>query len=137
MDQIMSLPLGVSVTFFFGGGAKFINQSEHFFLTPGVVRFADVKVMLLLERIIHDHDHTAPSLRKPVGYREGLTKHQACAAFLHYLQILRRMSPAADFPAMEKELRSQFAYGYMDPDLLHNLEQKVPPGDVNDVAAFR
>ena len=94
------------------------------------------KVMLLLQRIIHDHDNTAPQLRKAVSYRDGITKHQACAAFLHYLKLLRRIAPACDF-SCEMELRSQFAFGYMGPDLLHNLENSVPPGNLNDVSAFR
>ena len=95
------------------------------------------KVMLLLQRIIHDHDNTAPQLRKAASYRDGITKHQACAAFLHYLKLLRRIAPACDYGGMEMELRSQFAFGYMDPDLLHNLENSVPSGNLNDVSAFR
>lgn len=47
------------------------------------------------------------------------------------------MAPAADFPAMEADLRKQFQYGYLDPDILHSLESQVPPGDIRMVSAFR
>jgi hypothetical protein len=47
------------------------------------------------------------------------------------------MAPAADYPEMEKDLKQQFRYGYLDPDILHSLETMVPPGDIQMVGAFR
>ena len=96
-----------------------------------------VEVKLFLERLLYDHDHCPPSMRKALSFRDGLPKHQACGAFLHYLKMFERMCPAADFAEASDSLTEQFKLGYLDPDLLHGLEQSVPPGDLKSISAFR
>lgn len=95
------------------------------------------QALLFVQRLLSDHDSTPPQLRKPLTFREALGKHQACGGFLHYLRLLQQMAPAADYPEMEKDLKQQFRYGYLDPDILHSLETMVPPGDIQMVGAFR
>lgn len=93
--------------------------------------------MLFLERMLADHDGCAPQMRKPLTYRDALSKHQACGGFLHYLNVLQKIAPSGEFAAMESDLRNQFRFGYLDPDILHSLEATVPPGDAQMVGAFR
>ena len=95
------------------------------------------EVLLFVQRLISDHDNAPAPLRKPLSLREGVLKHQACAGFLHYLRVLQKMAPAADFDSMKTELHRQFAFGYLDPDIQHSLETQVPPGDIRQVGAFR
>ena len=95
------------------------------------------KALLFVKRVLADHDNTPPALRKPLSYRDALSKHQCCGGFLFYLRQLEKMAPSADFPAMKEELLSQFDVGYLDPDISHSLESCVPPGDIRSVGAFR
>ena len=95
------------------------------------------QAILFVNRVLSDHDTTPAQLRKPLGFREALGKHQACGGFLHYLRQLEKMAPGGDFAEMEKDLRQQFQYGYLDPDILHSLETMVPPGNIQMVSAFR
>ncbi|CAK9009367.1 Uncharacterized protein SCF082_LOCUS10261 [Durusdinium trenchii] len=101
------------------------------------LRNNDELVMLFANRIQSDHDQTPPSLRKALTHAQALSKHQACAAFLHFLGLLEQMSPPADFAAAKKSLLSQFQSGYLDPDLAHALDSQFPPGDAASVGAFR
>lgn len=94
-------------------------------------------MLLFVDRIIADFDHTAQPLRKALSFRDALSKHQACGGFLHFLKALERIAPASDFQTMKDDLLRQFQYGYLDPDILHSLENQVPPGDIGAVSAFR
>ena len=84
-----------------------------------------------------DFDQTPDSLRKPCNYKDGVDKHRCCAAFMHYLEILQRMSPPSEFATARDSLREQFLSGLMDLDLLHSVQSQVPPGDIKSVSAFR
>eukprot|EP00438_Fugacium_kawagutii_P023793 Skav228140 [mRNA] locus=scaffold2683:22736:26272:- [translate_table: standard] len=94
-------------------------------------------VMLFVDRMIADHDNKPPQLRKPMSYREAVELHQACGGFQHFLTSLERIAPGSEFKGMQEELKQQFKYGYLDPDILHCLNTQVPPGDLKSVSAFR
>ena len=100
-------------------------------------RLCPCQVQLFVQRVINDYDNAPQPLRTAVTFRSGLSKHQACGAFLHFLKHLERVAPASEFPKMAEDLKKQFAFGYLDPDLIHSLESQVPPGDISQVAAFR
>ena len=93
--------------------------------------------MLFLRRLETDHDRTPPSLRSSVTEKQAIAKHQACACFLHFLNVFERACPPTEYPEAAESLTSQFMSGYLDPDLGHILETSVPPGDLAAVAAFR
>lgn len=95
------------------------------------------KVMLLVQRIQSDHDRTPLTMRRALTYQQALSKHQCCGAFNHFCQLLKRMMPPADFDLAYKSLSTQFASGYLDPDLSHVLETTFPPGEAASVSAFR
>ena len=99
--------------------------------------FVRYEVMLFVSRIEADFDAMPPSLRKPCGFKDGFTKHQCCAAFLHFLQLLEKMSPPDLFKTASESLTQQFMKGFIDPDLCHAIENQVPPGDLHQISAFR
>ena len=90
-----------------------------------------------MQRIQNDHDRTPSSMRKALSFSQALAKHQCCGLYLHFAQLLKRMMPPDDFVEAKKSLSSQFASGYLDPDLSHALETTFPPGDVSSISAFR
>ena len=91
----------------------------------------------MLERLIGDHDNTAPQMRKPFSLKDAMAIHQAGGCFLHFLAILQKMAPATMFKEAEKSLRDQFAQGFMDGDLLHVITTSVPPADIKAIGSFR
>lgn len=96
-----------------------------------------LEVTLFVDRLLADYDQAVPAMRKALTFKDGVVKHQACGAFLHYLKCFERMCPAAEFPDISEQLTKQFLLGFLDPDLLHSLEQQVPPGDLKAISAFR
>lgn len=92
---------------------------------------------LVVNRLIRDHDNTAPQLRKAFSFKDALAVHQAGGAFLHFLSVLQKMAPAALYTQAEVSLRDQFSQGFMDADLLHVITTGVPPGDIKSVGSFR
>ena len=91
----------------------------------------------MLQRLIGDHDNTAPQMRKPFSLKDATAVHQAGGCFLHFLSVLQRMAPTTLFREAEKSLRDQFSQGFMDGDLLHVITSSVPPGDIKAVGSFR
>ena len=93
---------------------------------------------MYLERIISDHDQTAPGLRKALSLKEAVKVHQATGCFLYFLRKLKQISPEKDFPEFERALKAQFMGGYLDGDLISTLEEQVPAAaDISSVKAFR
>lgn len=107
------------------------------FFPDGNSKTRDHEVTLFVDRVIGDWDRKPPNQRRPLLYKDGLNLHQASGAFIHYLDTLERGFPAKQFPDVAASLRGQFLEGYLDPDLLHSLNQSVPPGDMKSVGSFR
>ncbi|CAK9096397.1 FO synthase subunit 1, partial [Durusdinium trenchii] len=103
----------------------------------GMLRFITHEATLVVNRLIRDHDNTAPQLRKAFSFKDALAVHQAGGAFLHFLSVLQKMAPAALYTQAEVSLRDQFSQGFMDADLLHVITTGVPPGDIKSVGSFR
>lgn len=93
------------------------------------------EVLLFVSRLQTDFDATPPALRKACSFKDGLSKHQCCGA--HFLSVLQRMSPPAEFKVAEESLLAQFMKSFMDLDLSHAIKQQVPRGDLHAIAAFR
>ena len=95
------------------------------------------EAQLLVQRLIADYDQCPPGMRKACSYKEALVKHQACAAFLHFLSVLQGMAPPDFFAEAKTSLHGQFMLAYLDPDLVHALETSVPPGNIQSISSFR
>ncbi|CAL1141851.1 unnamed protein product [Cladocopium goreaui] len=94
-------------------------------------------VGLFLQRLEFDHDHCFVDSRKACNFNQACKLHQLCGLYLFFLQRLRDIAPAADFPTISAGLLDQFLHGYLDGDLGHSLESSVPPGDLSSIGAFR
>ena len=114
------------------------------------------KPLLLVERIQHDFDLAPAPLRKAASqqgfllsscsrmcscqastFKEMVEKHACCGAFLHFLRMLEARAPSAAFLDMEKQLRHQVLYGYLDSSLVNVLETAVPSASLDEVPSFR
>ena len=91
----------------------------------------------MVHRLIADHDSTAEQMRKPFTFKDAMSLHQAGGCFLHFLAILKKMSPASSFDDARAKLEDQFMKGFMDADLLHVLSSSVPPADIKSIGSFR
>lgn len=77
-------------------------------------------------------------MRKAWSLKDAVKVHQACGLFLWLLDQLQRQAPSGLFPAMKDQLLATFQSKFLDLDLLHVIEEKVPnTTDVSAVAAFR
>ena len=99
--------------------------------------YCTVQVMLFAHRLQDDHDACPAALRKACTFQQGLNKLQCCAGFLHFLTALQKVAPPSDFADMSTSLRKQFSSGYLDPDIMHTLENTFPPEDPGSIGAFR
>ena len=57
--------------------------------------------------------------------------------YIHFMEMLRHMAPASEFPSMEGRLREKFMVGLLDHELKGQAERNVPPGDIKAMGAFR
>ncbi|CAK9052510.1 unnamed protein product [Durusdinium trenchii] len=95
-------------------------------------------VSLYLQRIVSDHDSTPEPLRKALSFKEATRLHQATGCFLFMLDALQKIAPASRFGDMKTSLENQFFMKFMDGDLVHCLEERVPlSADLTMVSAFR
>lgn len=100
--------------------------------------FLPAQVNLFLDRVIGDHDSTAPGLRKGLSYKDAAKIHQAAGCFLFFLKKLKQICPEGEYAETSRGLRSQFMSGFLDADLVTTLESQVPAAaDIMEVKAFR
>ena len=57
--------------------------------------------------------------------------------FIHFMDMFERRAPAKEFEAAQEGLLEKFLLGALDSELVNIASQKVPPGDINQVGAFR
>ena len=96
------------------------------------------QVLLYLDRIVSDHDSVPEPLRKALTFKDAVRLHQAAGSFLYFLRELEKIAPSGQFPEMETTLRSQFSSKFLDGDLVHVLEDKLPAtSDLSSPCAFR
>jgi len=57
--------------------------------------------------------------------------------FIHFMDMFERRAPAQEFGAAQEGLLEKFLLGVLDSELVNIASQKVPPGDINQVGAFR
>ena len=93
------------------------------------------EVNLFTQRMINDYD--SQLTKKQLSYKESLARHQACGCFVYYMKKLKGVAPVSEFESCREALVGQFQLQYLDGDLLHHLETAVPPGNLEDVSAFR
>ncbi|CAK9056461.1 Hypothetical protein (Fragment) [Durusdinium trenchii] len=86
------------------------------------------KALLLIQRMILDWDKLPPSLRKPWNVKDTTTLHSACAGYLHFMSVLQRKIPKADYDSSAAGLREQFLSGFLDVEILQTLESSAPKG---------
>lgn len=104
----------------------------------GANGFDLAEVSLYLQRIVSDHDSTPEPLRKALSFKEATRLHQATGCFLFMLDALQKIAPASRFGDMKTSLENQFFMKFMDGDLVHCLEERVPlSADLTMVSAFR
>ena len=92
---------------------------------------------LFLARLESDWDRLPDGIKKPWGWREAMAVHSSCGGFLAIMQALRGAIPQADYVQHEKQIRDQFQLSYLDPDIIHFLENAVPPVDLQEVNFVR
>ena len=73
-----------------------------------------------------DHDSVPEQLRRAWSYKDAVKLHQATGAFLWCLDQLQKIAPASQFDDMKKSLRQSFFAKFLDLDLIHMLEEKLP-----------
>lgn len=74
-------------------------------------------------------------MRKVYAWKEALTLHATCGAFLSLLNDLKHRVPATDYKEAEEFLGQQFELGYLDAEIEHMLAG--PPPAVTEVEFFR
>lgn len=93
---------------------------------------------LFTQRLIGDHDRAGQSLKKALTFKDAITLHQNCGAFLFFLAKLEEVAPAGQFKEMKEGLLAQFMSGHVDADLSHTLENFVPlNADPKGISVFR
>lgn len=92
---------------------------------------------LFIERLKADWDRLPIGLKRPWNYKEALMVHAACGGYLAIMSALREAVPQADFEAHEQQIRDQFNLSYLDPDIIHFLENTVPPVNLQEVNFVR
>ena len=92
---------------------------------------------LFLERLKSDWDRLPLGLKKPWNAKEALAIHSACGGYLAIMRALQAAVPQADFESHEQQLNDQFNLSYLDPDILHFLENTVPPVNLHEVTFVR
>lgn len=100
-------------------------------------QFVCCKALLLIQRMILDWDKLPPSLRKPWNVKDTTTLHSACAGYLHFMSVLQRKIPKADYDSSAAGLREQFLSGFLDVEILQTLESSAPPLNLEDVGFLR
>ena len=95
------------------------------------------EVNLFLERLKSDWDRLPLGLKKPWNVKEALPIHAACGGYLAIMKALQAAVPQADFESHEQQLNDQFNLSYLDPDILHFLENTVPPVNLHEVTFVR
>ena len=93
---------------------------------------------LFTDRVIGDYDHTGQSMKKALTFKDAVSLHQNCGAFLFFLAKLEEVAPAGQFKEMKESLLTQFKSGHVDADLSHTLENSVPQNaDPKSISVFR
>lgn len=87
--------------------------------------------------MIGDFTRVPEGSRKPLNYKDAVSKHQVCGAYLHLKAELQSRCPEKEWKAVVDEIDEAFFQQYLDVDLQMVLQQYIPPGDVNAIGAFR
>ena len=99
--------------------------------------FPSGEVKLFLARICRDWDQLPAKMRKPMTFKDGVALHVVCGMYIHFIEVLERRAPPAEFAEFEKKLHDTFMGGVMDPELAYAAEHTVPPGDITAIGPFR
>lgn len=92
-------------------------------------RFSQVK--LFVSRLKNDWDKLPCKMRKVFVWKDAVSLHAVCGAYLSLLSDLQGRVPRNDFVEAVPLLQSQFDLGYLDPEIENMLLQPPPaPGDV-------
>lgn len=92
---------------------------------------------LFIHRLKGDWDRQPVGMKTPWQYKTALPVHAASGAFIAIMDRLKSSIPKADFESVEEQLCQQFEVGILDADLIHFLENTVPPVDLHQVSFVR
>ena len=92
---------------------------------------------LFIQRLKGDWDRQPIGMKQVWQYKTALPIHAACGAFIAIMDKLKASIPQSDFEGVESQVCSHFEVGILDADLIHFLENSVPPVDLYQVTFVR
>ena len=93
------------------------------------------QVKLFVKRLKMDWDKLPNGMKKVYSWKDAVTLHATCGAFLSLLNDLKHAVPSADNKEAEELLIGQFELGYLDPEIENLLNARLPA--VAEVEFFR